>query len=226
MPLFARKIGVIDYYDRKTAIKPAPLFATEYWLQGVIPAQGSVKPTVGFTFDEVSAASREAAFQFRNDLCVTRVARAELDPPQIRARVTDSHRQIFHLGAAPQTLEPFHRCHTFGKQIFAQPQVVERRLFEPVEIYMIEREAPVMLLDHRKRRAQNVLFAQAQSSRETLDKAGLARAEISNQSEQLSTFEQRREPAPPRFRLMRRAAFDHHRDHSCAGICRTISHRD
>jgi hypothetical protein len=30
MPLFARKIGVIDYYDRKVASKPDP----EYWVQG------------------------------------------------------------------------------------------------------------------------------------------------------------------------------------------------
>src|SRR5271154_6396561 len=128
---------------------------------------------------------------------MTRVACAELDSPHVRARVADSYRQVFHLGAAAQPLEPFHRRDTFGKQIFAQPEVVERGLFEPVQVDVIEGEAPVMLLDHRKGRAQDVFFAQAEPSREALDKAGLARAEIPNQAQQLTALKQRRETPSP-----------------------------
>src|SRR5258708_26113662 len=91
---------------------------------------------------------------------------------------------------------------------------------------MIAREAPVMLLDHREGRAQDIFFAEPQPLREALDKDGLARAELADQTEQFAAFEDRSKPASPRFRLVRRVALDDHRDHCRSRMRCGISHAD
>src|SRR5258708_563618 len=91
---------------------------------------------------------------------------------------------------------------------------------------MIQGEAPVVLLDHREGRAQDIFFAEPQSLREALDKDGLARAELADQTEQLAAFEDRSKPASPRFRLVRRVALDDHRDHRFFGSRSVLSHSD
>src|SRR6266436_9505684 len=97
----------------------------------------------------------------------------ELYPAHVRAGVVDSYRQVIHLGAFAEPLEPFDCGDALGEQILAEAQVVEADLVEPVEIDMIEREASVMLLDHREGRAQDIFFAEPQAHREAFDKDSL-----------------------------------------------------
>ena len=62
---------------------------------------------------------------------------------------------------------------------------------------MVERQAPVMLLDHREGRAEDVFLAQIAARAQTLDEAGLARAQLADQAEQLATLEAARPAAGP-----------------------------
>src|ERR1700752_1119392 len=137
-----------------------------------------------------NAPSGEAA-QALQQMLVTIGGRDELDPARARTDVADTHREDFQFFGLAQPLEPFDRRDAAREEILAQSQVVEPGLLEAIEVDMVERHAPAMLLDHREGGAQDVLLAETEPGREPLDEAGLARTEIAYQPEQLSTLEHR-----------------------------------
>src|SRR5579863_2452713 len=126
----------------------------------------------------------------------------------IGARVADTDREAAQLLRLAQALEPLDGGDRLRKEILAQAEVVEPHGFQPVEIDVIQRQPPAMLLDYRKGRTQNLLLGQAQAARQPLDKAGFACAKIADESNQLATLEQRREPPSPGLGLARRSALD------------------
>src|SRR5208282_1940310 len=128
---------------------------------------------------------------------VMRAGGAEFDSARVGFRIADSHCQVVQFLGFAQALEPFHRGDAGRKQIFAKTQVIETGFIEAVEVDMEERQAPVMLLNERESRAQNVLFAQREPMRQPLDEAGLARAELADEAEQLAPFQERGQAAAP-----------------------------
>ena len=134
---------------------------------------------------------------------------AEFDAAGIGTCVADSDREEIQVFCLAQALKPFDRGDARGKQILAQSQIFEAGRVEAIEVDVEERQTPVVLLNKRKARAQDVLFAKGETPGHALDEARLAGPQVADQPEQFSAFEQRREPPSPRLSLVGRLTFDY-----------------
>src|SRR5580704_17064519 len=91
---------------------------------------------------------RELLLQAVQDRSVAIVGSDQLDFAVIYAVVGNPNLEAVQLRGFAQAFEPFHRRHPGGKQVFAQTKLVDIGLFEPIQVDVIQRQTPLMLLDH------------------------------------------------------------------------------
>src|SRR6266851_8661669 len=107
--------------------------------------------------------------------------RREFDPAAISPGVIDRNLETLEVPRFTQPFEPFDRRDCVREQVFAQTEIIQRHVLETIKVYMIQRQAPVMLLDHGKTWAQDLLLGEAQAMRQAFDEAGLANAKLANE---------------------------------------------
>ncbi len=126
-------------------------------------------------------ASYKAITEFFDYCSITVANRCEFDPAAIGPGVLDRNLETLEVPRFTQPFEPFDRRDCVREQVFAQTEIIQRHVLETIKINMVQGQAPVMLLDHGKTWAQDLLLGEAQAMRQAFDEAGLANAKLANE---------------------------------------------
>src|SRR5881392_1277925 len=115
-------------------------------------------------------------------------ARLEPDRPAPARRETQGHEQsLVVAGRQAEPVEPLHGRHPLAVEHVAQEGRLVARSVEAIEVDVREREPAARVLGHdRERWAVNPLGVDAEAAGEPAHQAGLARAQLADEADQLA----------------------------------------